>query len=242
MHPGGWPVAEDSRVPPLPQRVPGRNRGSGTGPLLPPVVLSESVLQRIRAALDGAADLDDAEDKTSPLQDAAEGKVSSRQNAATSERPASLSRPVRDPGRGPEPPVGTVRPRWPSPGQMRLQQTNLRLSPRPGWAGWLRRSRRHRTPRPSPRPPQTYRPTRRRPLLSRPRQYNTRISKTARTRRPARRRRRPIGRTGRPARRRHSPAGRRQRSAPRSQDRRGRRHSAEAITAAGTGPSARPHR
>ena len=110
------------------------------------------------------------------------------------------------------------------PGQMRLQQTNLRLSPRPGWAGWLRRSRRHRTPRPSPRPPQTYRPTRRRPLLSRPRQYNTRISKTARTRRPARRRRRPIGRTGRPARRRHSPAGRRQRSAPRSQDRRGRRH------------------
>ena len=108
-------MAKDSRVPPLPRRVPGSNRGSGTGPLLPPVVLSEPELQRIRAALDGAADPDDAEDRTSPLQDAAEGKVSTRQNAATSGPPASLPRRVRDPGRGPEPPAGTVRPRLPSP-------------------------------------------------------------------------------------------------------------------------------
>lgn len=97
-------MAEDSRVPPLPRRVPGRNRGPGAGPLLPPVVLSEPDLQRIRAALDGAADPDGAEDK-----------AASRQIAATAERPASLSPPVRDSGRRPEPPAGPARPRLPSP-------------------------------------------------------------------------------------------------------------------------------
>jgi hypothetical protein len=46
-------VAEDHGGPALPRRVPGTNRGPGTGPLARPV-LSESDLQRIRAALDSA--------------------------------------------------------------------------------------------------------------------------------------------------------------------------------------------
>jgi hypothetical protein len=108
-------VAEDNRVPPLPRRVPGRNRGPGAGPVLPPVVLSEPDLQRIRAALGGAADSDGAEDKASPPQNSAEDKTSSRQNVATSERLASLSRPVQEPGRGSESPAGTARPRLLSP-------------------------------------------------------------------------------------------------------------------------------
>ena len=46
-------MAEDNGGSPLPRRVPGTKRGPGTGPLARPV-LSDSDLQRIRAALDSA--------------------------------------------------------------------------------------------------------------------------------------------------------------------------------------------
>jgi hypothetical protein len=73
-------VAEDSHVPPLPRRVPGESREPGAGPSAP-LVLPESVIRRIQAALDAA------EDEASPQAD-----------AGPAERPASLPRHV--PGTG----------------------------------------------------------------------------------------------------------------------------------------------
>src|SRR4249919_3113524 len=52
VQPGGLAVAQDNGVPPLPRRVPGQRRPGG-GPLARPA-LSESDLDRIRAALDKA--------------------------------------------------------------------------------------------------------------------------------------------------------------------------------------------
>jgi hypothetical protein len=76
-------VAEDKGGPPLPRRVPGTKRGPGAGPLTRPV-LSESDLQRIRAALDSAH---------------------VQASAPPAERPAPLTQRVPGVGNGSEPPV-----------------------------------------------------------------------------------------------------------------------------------------
>ena len=76
-------MAEDHGGSPLPRRVPGAKRGPGTGPLARPV-LSETDLQRIRAALDSA-----------------HAQVS----ALPAERPAPLPRRVPGAGNGGKAPV-----------------------------------------------------------------------------------------------------------------------------------------
>jgi len=81
-------VAEDKGGPLLPRRVPGTKRRPGTGPLTRPV-LSESDLQRIRAALDSA-----------------------QASSSPAERPAALPRRVRKVSNGSEPP--TTRPELPT--------------------------------------------------------------------------------------------------------------------------------
>jgi hypothetical protein len=96
MQPGGLPVAEDSGVPPLPRRVPGEQRRPGRGPSARPV-LSDSVMQRILAALDTSGD-----------------KASPQDHAAPTERPASLPRRVRGASNGPEPPALLARPKLPA--------------------------------------------------------------------------------------------------------------------------------
>jgi len=85
-------VAEDKGGPPLPRRMPGTKRGPGTGPLARPV-LSESDLQRIRAALDSAQ---------------------AQASAPPAERPASLPRRVPGVSKGSEPPARTARPERPA--------------------------------------------------------------------------------------------------------------------------------
>jgi hypothetical protein len=87
-------VAEDSGRPPLPRRVPGMKRGPGTGPLARPT-LSESDLQRIRAALDSA-------------------QAQAQAPAPPDERPAPLPRRTRRAGSGTEPPVHTPLPELPA--------------------------------------------------------------------------------------------------------------------------------
>jgi hypothetical protein len=74
-------VAEDKGGPLLPRRVPGTKRRPGTGPLTRPV-LSESDLQRIRAALDSA-----------------------QASSPPAERPAALPRRVPKVSKGSEPPT-----------------------------------------------------------------------------------------------------------------------------------------
>src|SRR5215467_10709313 len=66
------PVAEDSHVPPLPRRapddrrpMPGGKPGWGGG-LTQPLTLSDSVRQRIRAALDTEEDEDQAPEHSEP--------------------------------------------------------------------------------------------------------------------------------------------------------------------------------
>ncbi len=85
-------MAEDNGGPPLPRREPGTKRGPGTGPLIRPV-LSDSDLQRIRAALDSAQ----AQAPTPPA-----------------ERPAPLPRRVRDTSGANQPPAHTARPGLPA--------------------------------------------------------------------------------------------------------------------------------
>jgi hypothetical protein len=85
-------VAEDNGGAPLPRRMPGTKRGPGSGPLTRPV-LSDTDLQRIRAALDSAQ----AEAPAPPA-----------------ERPAPLPRRVRDVGNKSEPPAPTARPVLPA--------------------------------------------------------------------------------------------------------------------------------
>jgi hypothetical protein len=100
-------VAEDSRVPSLPRRAPDDNRhvpggkpewGSG---LTQPLVLPESLRQRIRAALDYA------DDEAPPAEPDAP-----REAEAPAERPALASLPRRVPGtnNAPEPPARIARP------------------------------------------------------------------------------------------------------------------------------------
>jgi hypothetical protein len=81
-------VAEDKGGPLLPRRVPGTKRRPGTGPLTRPV-LSESDLQRIRAALDSA-----------------------QASSPPAKRPAALPRRVPKARNGSEPP--TTRPELPT--------------------------------------------------------------------------------------------------------------------------------
>ena len=77
-------MADDSRVPALPRRVPGDKRRPGTGPVAP-LVLSEADIQRIRSALDAVGE------QASPQND-----------AAPVERPSSLPRRVpKTSGHGP---------------------------------------------------------------------------------------------------------------------------------------------
>ena len=85
-------MAEDKGGSPLPQRVPGTKRGPGTGPLTRPE-LSDSDLQRIRAALDS---------------------VQAQASAPPAERPASLPRRVPDVGNESGPPARTARPELPA--------------------------------------------------------------------------------------------------------------------------------
>ena len=81
-------MAEDQGGSPLPRRMPGTKRGPGTGPLTRPE-LSDSDLQRIRAALDSAQ---------------------AQASAPPAERPAPLPRRVPDVGSESEPPARTARP------------------------------------------------------------------------------------------------------------------------------------
>jgi hypothetical protein len=82
--PGGLAVADDSRVPALPRRVPGDKRRPGTGPVAR-LVLSEADIQRIRDALDAVG-----------------GQASPQNDAAPVERPSSLPRRVpKTSGHGP---------------------------------------------------------------------------------------------------------------------------------------------
>src|SRR2546421_3950439 len=95
-------MAEDSRVPPLPRRVRGDSQGTGTGPGAP-LVLPESVIQRIRAALDGARE------QASPQNPTAPAERPGQDHPAPAKRPGSL--PQRLPGAGQrEPPVSIRRP------------------------------------------------------------------------------------------------------------------------------------
>jgi hypothetical protein len=87
-------VAEDSGGPLLPRRVPGMKRGPGTGPLARPA-LSESDLQRIRAALDSA-------------------QAEAQAPAPPAERPAPLPRRTRRAGSGTEAPAHTPLPELPA--------------------------------------------------------------------------------------------------------------------------------
>ena len=88
----GVGVAEDNGGPPLPRRAPGTKRGPGTGPLARPV-LSDSDLQRIRAALDSAH---------------------AQAPAPPAERPARLPRRVRDTSKASQAPAHTARPESPA--------------------------------------------------------------------------------------------------------------------------------
>src|SRR5215470_4226246 len=100
------PVAEDSHVPPLPRRapddrrpVPGGKPGGGSG-LGQPLVLPESLQQRILSALDCGED-------EPPLseRDASHEAEASREAEAPAGRSASLPRRVPGANNGPEPPA-----------------------------------------------------------------------------------------------------------------------------------------
>ena len=85
-------MEEEGSVPPLPQRVPGATKGSwpATRPARP--VLSESVLRRVRAAMDAQTE-----------------QPASQKQAASSERPASLPRPATGANNGPRPTAEVAR-------------------------------------------------------------------------------------------------------------------------------------
>ena len=105
-------MAEDSHVPPLPRRapdderrVPGGTPGWGSG-LTHPLALSESLQQRIRAALDYADD-----EAPPPENEAPPPEHEAPQAAgAIAGQPASLPRRVPGANNGPEPPAHIVRP------------------------------------------------------------------------------------------------------------------------------------
>jgi hypothetical protein len=82
-------VAEDKVGSPLPRRVPGTKRGPGTGPLTGPA-LSESDLQRIRAALDSAQT--QAQAPPPPAEQSAPLARRARRAGNASEPPAQIGR------------------------------------------------------------------------------------------------------------------------------------------------------
>ena len=128
MRSGGWPLADDSPAPPLPQRVPGSNRhapgysrGLGAKPV-GPAALPEHVVRHIRSALDSMRDEASVQDRT-----------------ASAERPAALPRRVPGASNGPRPPAITARPGLPStprsrPGEASTDQFPA-ISPSPPSAG-----------------------------------------------------------------------------------------------------------
>src|SRR4249919_1153997 len=77
--------------------MPGDRHGPGGAGPLGPQALPESVLQRIRAALDGA-----------------EGEASPQEHAASAGQPPSLPRRVPGASNGPEPPAVIARPKLPA--------------------------------------------------------------------------------------------------------------------------------
>lgn len=85
-------MADDSGAAPLPRRVPGTGRGPGARPLTRPA-LSESDLQRMRAALDSAQ---------------------AQAAAPPAKLPAPLPRRVPGESNGGEPPPSTARPELPA--------------------------------------------------------------------------------------------------------------------------------
>src|SRR5215470_2644990 len=100
------PVAEDSHVPPLPRRapddrrpVPGGKPGGGSG-LGQPLVLPESLQQRILTALDCGED-----EAPPPERDVSHEAEASREAEAPAGRSASLPRRVPGANNGPEPPA-----------------------------------------------------------------------------------------------------------------------------------------
>src|SRR5215831_3105391 len=107
-----WPVAEDSHIPPLPRRapddrrpVPGGKPGGGSG-LTQPLVLPESLQQRIRTALDGGEDEAPPPERDAlPETEASPEAEASREAEAPAGRPASLPRRVPGANNGPEPPA-----------------------------------------------------------------------------------------------------------------------------------------
>ncbi len=116
-------MAEDSRVPPLPRRVPGETQATGTGPPAP-LLLPESVIRRIRAALDGGG-------AQAPPQDhAAPAERPGQDHTAQAKQPGSLPRRVPGAGHGREPPVPIRRPVLP-PSLPRPQAVEALTEPLP---------------------------------------------------------------------------------------------------------------
>ena len=105
----------DSHDPPLPQRVRGGRRGTGTGSEAP-LVLPESVTQRIRAALDGTGEQASPQ---SPQDHRASAERPGQDHTAPAKRPGSLPQRVPGTGHGPELPMSIRRPvlppSWPRP-------------------------------------------------------------------------------------------------------------------------------
>jgi hypothetical protein len=88
-------VADDSRAPPLPRRMPGNRQKPGTGPA-EPLVLPESVIQGIRDALDSAGEEASPQDPTVPAKrlSSLPRRISS---ASGHEPPAAAAQPVSSP-------------------------------------------------------------------------------------------------------------------------------------------------
>ena len=106
-------MAEDTHVPPLPRRapddrrpMPGGKPGWGSG-LTQPLVLPDSVQQRIRAALDTDEDEDSPPEHSAPLQ---QQDAPPQAAEAAGQQRASLPRRVPGANNGPAPPAHIARP------------------------------------------------------------------------------------------------------------------------------------
>ena len=188
-------MAEDTGGPHLPRRVPGTKRGPGTGPLARPV-LSDSDLQRIRAALDSAQ---------------------AQAPAPPAERPALLPRRVRNASKANQPSAHAARPELPAallptrPKKAPTEPAPAVPPPRPGEVA--EETGGSRRPPPSPGPPPPRQLARSWSPRSGPQRRSGKSGKITRTKtRPARSRRRPAGRRYRPSRRTGRPAWRRRSS------------------------------
>jgi hypothetical protein len=97
-------MAEDSHVPPLPRRVRGDARGSGTGRPVAPLVLPGPVVQQILSVLDAVRA------EASPQDHPAGAERPAQDNTALSKRPPSLPRRVPGASNVREPPALIARP------------------------------------------------------------------------------------------------------------------------------------